>query len=197
MSYQKNEHSPLLPNFKNGMAMEVNTYGESYSQESEDEGSLLLFSHHTEEPAYTTLCQRRYLTRFASALLIFLAGICTHSFFETLPLDQVISQVETLANDDDASSNSTHTKTKMPPKRPYQLVERHVGDSFFDHYNFFNGPDSIGSAGHQMYVSREEAQKLGLFNVTTDEEHGQPVVYMKSAPAPANSSQKEMGNSDN
>ena len=48
---------------------------------------------------------------------------------------------------------------------PYQLVEKHVGSTFLDHYDFYVGTDSGGSAGYQTYVSRSRAEELGLIHV--------------------------------
>lgn len=64
---------------------------------------------------------------------------------------------------------------------PYKLVERQVGKSFFDHYKFYNGSDSLGSGGHQIYVSRDRASELDLFYVSPDDNS----IIMKSAPGSA------------
>jgi len=52
------------------------------------------------------------------------------------------------------------------PKGPYQLFEQHVGHSFFDYYEFYDGPDSVGSAGFNIYVSRSRAEELGILDST-------------------------------
>ena len=70
------------------------------------------------------------------------------------------------------SSSWAESKTPRRPKivnsKPYKLVERQVGNSFFDHYRFYDGPDSVGSGGHQVYVSQEKAKQLSLYNVSSE-----------------------------
>jgi len=74
----------------------------------------------------------------------------------------------------------------LVPAGPYRLVGAQVGKAFFSHYDFFDGPDSLGSAGHNTYVSRARAEELGIASIVTevgaitgvDEEF----VYMSSAP---------------
>mmetsp|Transcript_23763 Transcript_23763/g.35465 ORF Transcript_23763/g.35465 Transcript_23763/m.35465 type:complete len:485 (-) Transcript_23763:447-1901(-) len=79
---------------------------------------------------------------------------------------------------------------------PYKLVEHHEGKTFFDGYEFHDGPDSVGSAGYNMYVSKEKAESLDLISIETEtlneaklygrdygnEEKRQDFVYMKSLP---------------
>ncbi|GKY99461.1 hypothetical protein MPSEU_000900600 [Mayamaea pseudoterrestris] len=67
---------------------------------------------------------------------------------------------------------------KQAPTGPYMLIERQVGDHFLSHYNFYEGADTLGSAGYNHYVAQRRAQELELVQVnkTTDE------VIMKSAP---------------
>lgn len=54
------------------------------------------------------------------------------------------------------------------PTGPYKLVECQEGDSFFDHYTFLDGPDSLGSAGYNVYVGKDRAKALNIANVTTE-----------------------------
>lgn len=78
----------------------------------------------------------------------------------------------------------THKQSNLTG--PYRLVEAHHGETFFDYYNFQDGPDSLGSAGYNVYVSKDRAQTLGLWNVSntvTDEsEDDSSYVYMRSTP---------------
>lgn len=67
------------------------------------------------------------------------------------------------------------------PTGPYKLVELQEGKSFFDYYDFFDGPDSLGSAGYNIYVGKKRAQKLGLANITRDEPTGREYIFMQSA----------------
>lgn len=89
------------------------------------------------------------------------------------------------------------------PIGPYQLVERQEGEEFFEYYSFYEGRDSVGSNGFNMYVGRERANQLGIVNVTmeTDEfdvydvkrrrsllqltNKMEPFVYMMSSPTAA------------
>ena len=63
---------------------------------------------------------------------------------------------------------------------PYRLLEAQEGEQLFGHYDFFDGPDSIGSAGHQTYVGKKRAFELGLANVTREGD-GEEYVYLQSA----------------
>ena len=49
---------------------------------------------------------------------------------------------------------------------PYQLSERQVGDRFLDFYSFYEGEDSLGSAGFNTYTAKQRSLDLGLINVT-------------------------------
>jgi hypothetical protein len=57
---------------------------------------------------------------------------------------------------------------KKVPTGQYHLVELQEGEAFFDYYDFFDGPDSIGSAGHITYVPKHRAQDIGIYNVTKE-----------------------------
>jgi hypothetical protein len=57
-------------------------------------------------------------------------------------------------------------------------VERHEGEDFFSFYNFFDGPDSQGSAGFNTYIGEKKARRDGLANVTT--ESSEDFVYIQS-----------------
>mmetsp|Transcript_18822 Transcript_18822/g.52583 ORF Transcript_18822/g.52583 Transcript_18822/m.52583 type:complete len:542 (+) Transcript_18822:269-1894(+) len=54
-------------------------------------------------------------------------------------------------------------------KGPYELIEAHRGKSFFDYYEFHDGPDSVGSAGYNSYVGRKRAEKLDLIRFEGDD----------------------------
>jgi beta-glucanase (GH16 family) len=55
-------------------------------------------------------------------------------------------------------------------------VECQEGAAFLDAYDFYDGADSLGSAGYNTYVSQKRAQQVGIVNITND------YVYMSSAP---------------
>ncbi|KAL3807547.1 hypothetical protein ACHAXA_001131 [Cyclostephanos tholiformis] len=70
------------------------------------------------------------------------------------------------------------------PTGPYRLVEAHVGGDFFSHYDFYDGPDSVGSAGHNSYVPRSRAEELGIAGVVVDnggDDGEEEFAYMSSA----------------
>ena len=54
------------------------------------------------------------------------------------------------------------------PVGPYTLIERQEGSNFFDYYTFYEGRDSVGSNGYNMYVGMDKAAELGIVNVTME-----------------------------
>ena len=66
------------------------------------------------------------------------------------------------------------------PSGAYHLVERQEGEHFFDFYNFYEGPDSLGSAGYNIYVNKKRAHELGIANTTRDPVTGKEFVFMHS-----------------
>jgi hypothetical protein len=52
------------------------------------------------------------------------------------------------------------------PTGPYELIERQEGADFFNYYTYYEGRDSVGSNGYNMYVSERTATDLGIVNVT-------------------------------
>jgi hypothetical protein len=101
------------------------------------------------------------------------------------------------------------------PVGPYTLVERQEGEDFFKYYSFYEGRDSVGSNGYNMYVSMQSALDMDILNVSyesdeldvygtwqrrhrrtrhLDEAEGngiaqtnsaEPFVYMRSGPTPS------------
>ena len=89
-----------------------------------------------------------------------------------------------------------------PPNQPvgaYELTERQEGNEFFAFYNFYDGPDSIGSNGFNTYVSQSRATDIGIINVTMEKDvldvyyeeqdsdkggslQEEPFLYVSSAP---------------
>jgi hypothetical protein len=86
------------------------------------------------------------------------------------------------------SSSTSLLGGTATPTGPYKLVEVQEGQRLFDHYDFFDGPDSIGSAGYNTYVGKDRAIKLGLANVTKetskydDDMSSIDYVYLQSTP---------------
>ena len=64
---------------------------------------------------------------------------------------------------------------------PYQLTELQVGKKLFDFYEFYEGADSLGSAGFNTYTAEKRALALGLLNVT-QEHSGDEFVYLNTRP---------------
>lgn len=82
-----------------------------------------------------------------------------------------------------SSSHDDELAGLLVPIGPYKLTSVQEGKSFFDNYKFFDGADSLGSAGYNVYVGKDRAmEKLHIANVTTDEKTGEEFVFMKSSP---------------
>jgi hypothetical protein len=93
----------------------------------------------------------------------------------------VILCVSRIILNTESKSKVAKDAVNLVPAGPYTLVEVQEGKSFFTHYNFFNGPDSVGSAGYNTYVSQSRAEKLGIASIITDD-NDEEFVYMASAP---------------
>ena len=69
---------------------------------------------------------------------------------------------------------------------PYKLLEVQEGKDFFSYYDFFDGPDSLGSAGYNMYVSESTATRLNIASVVNEKDtrtgKDEDFVYMSSSP---------------
>ena len=75
---------------------------------------------------------------------------------------------------------------RLVPTGPYRLVEAQEGQNFFSYYDFYDGPDSLGSAGYNMYVSKSKAIQLDIASVVTETDSrtgkDEEFVYMSSTP---------------
>ena len=82
------------------------------------------------------------------------------------------------------SSSTTQATQQHHQERtgPYQLTQRQVGAQFFDFYSFYEGKDSLGSAGYNTYTAKQRAQDLGLIHVTNNEQDETSFVYLSSLP---------------
>lgn len=70
---------------------------------------------------------------------------------------------------------------------PYKLVERQEGEAFWDAYSFYDGEDSLGSAGYNTYVSKERAVELGIIStIPAEDDDQQSLLKMESAVNPHN-----------
>eukprot|EP00548_Thalassiothrix_antarctica_P018170 CAMPEP_0194184706 /NCGR_PEP_ID=MMETSP0154-20130528/39225_1 /TAXON_ID=1049557 /ORGANISM="Thalassiothrix antarctica, Strain L6-D1" /LENGTH=411 /DNA_ID=CAMNT_0038902535 /DNA_START=75 /DNA_END=1307 /DNA_ORIENTATION=- len=70
---------------------------------------------------------------------------------------------------------------------PYKLRECQEGDDFWDAYEFYNGEDSLGSAGYNIYVGKNEAVDLGLVS-SVIRNKSSPLIRMESSVNPLNTS---------
>ena len=73
------------------------------------------------------------------------------------------------------------------PTGPYALIESHADGNFFDNYDFYDGPDSIGSGGYNSYVSKTRALELGIAGTMIDDDgegggEEEEFAYMSSSP---------------
>ena len=68
----------------------------------------------------------------------------------------------------------------LVPTGPYRLVEAQEGSAFFDYYNFYKGPDSLGSTGKNVYISKEDEEHSQILDVLQDNQ-GEVLVFMSSA----------------
>jgi hypothetical protein len=119
----------------------------------------------------TTLPYRSKRTFISIAGIIFVVVL---SFYLYL-LTQVTNQ------DGHEAEKGDH---ELVPTGPYGLVEAHVGRDFFSYYEFYNGSDSLGSAGFNTYVSKSRAENLGIVGILTEEKDSttEELVYLSSAP---------------
>jgi len=75
---------------------------------------------------------------------------------------------------------------------PYRIVNIHEGKKFFEGFSFYQGADSLGSAGDLTYKSEKDSFDMNLANVTTETtqnpfdpsapETPHDFVYMSSKP---------------
>jgi len=56
----------------------------------------------------------------------------------------------------------------IDPKGPYSLVQVQEGEGLLDSYDFFDGPDNVGSGGYVTYVNRSSAMDSGIMKVTEE-----------------------------
>lgn len=123
---------------------------------AEDTGTKSSFGVLDSQSSFSDAVKRSQWTKLVVALVLVLAAALAFFGFE--------------------HSNMSLRK----PLGPYKLVELHQGQKFFDYYDFLDGPDSLGSAGYNVYVGKKRAAQLGIYNIS--KEDGEDIIYMKSAP---------------
>mmetsp|Transcript_19547 Transcript_19547/g.29286 ORF Transcript_19547/g.29286 Transcript_19547/m.29286 type:complete len:452 (-) Transcript_19547:86-1441(-) len=104
-------------------------------------------------------------------LLVFLGGLICYS----------VKHFSIPSNDIPVIPTNTASVTEEPTGK-YKLVEKQEDMDFFDYYTFYDGPDSLGSAGYNTYVSKEEAERLDIVGVDKDPTTKEEFVFMKSSP---------------
>jgi hypothetical protein len=102
-------------------------------------------------------------------------------------------------NNNSSTASSKHQLQEEWTKAtgPYKIVDVHEGKTFFDGFHFYQGADSLGSAGYLTYKNAHDAKQLNLVNVTTEDNVVDPFatsstttttsrdfVYMSSQPTP-------------
>lgn len=60
------------------------------------------------------------------------------------------------------------------------MLQCQEGKKCFDYYDFYDGPDSLGSAGLNLYVSEQKVRKEELVNATTNDDPD--YVFSRSNP---------------
>lgn len=67
-------------------------------------------------------------------------------------------------------STSPNSKPSVPPlpSGPYQLFQLQNAQSFLNHFEFYEGKDSVGSAGYNTYVTKDIAIQHHLVQATAD-----------------------------
>lgn len=90
-----------------------------------------------------------------------------------------------IGNNGHGSNYSYSVEALTKATGPYKIVNVHQGKDFFDGFTFYEGADSLGSAGYLTYQTREESlssdYSKNLANVTTEEGVRDP--FDPSAPA--------------
>lgn len=81
----------------------------------------------------------------------------------------------------------TQVKTdNLVPTGPYRLMEAQEGNDFFSYYDFFDGPDSLGSAGYNTYISKSKAEEADIASVITEKNsmtgQNEDFVHVSSLP---------------
>lgn len=121
----------------------------------------------------------RYLAVAVTGLVIAGVAIAKHLVFhsESVLGTKLRAKIHSVAED---LAETTQPFPKLNGSGNYSLVEAHKGESFFDYYTFFDGPDSLGSAGYNTYVSRDEAESLGIAKVVESDDGKDDYVELSS-----------------
>eukprot|EP00569_Conticribra_weissflogii_P010080 CAMPEP_0171375102 /NCGR_PEP_ID=MMETSP0879-20121228/16021_1 /TAXON_ID=67004 /ORGANISM="Thalassiosira weissflogii, Strain CCMP1336" /LENGTH=467 /DNA_ID=CAMNT_0011884583 /DNA_START=93 /DNA_END=1496 /DNA_ORIENTATION=- len=153
------EKSSLVENGKSAnrnRSMEVGSYQSQTSSLSEKHHH----SHHSKKPFCNSL------TKFHAVLIFSLLSVLIIKFARK----DAVTKPEIL----------------LVATGPYRLVEAQEGQRFFDSYEFYDGPDSLGSAGYNTYVGKAVAKTLEIASVRKDLDpvstKEEEFVYMSSSP---------------
>lgn len=123
--------------------------------------------------------KKKYVHWAVVAILLVLFGVFLHSQYDLHR--QAPGTVYNISNPnaDQHTEKDTGIVEQNETERsniraigPYKLFQAQEGEKFFDFYNFFNGADSLGSAGYNRYVGSDRAFDLNIANVTEEITHG-------------------------
>ncbi len=171
---------PSTPD-ENDSSSNTTQYYVTYSDD-DDSNLSLAYSDHSKDVIQS---QRHSIIKVLFCILTasLVAVVLLHSsniqFFSgdqdnTLSSRSNATNATSVEKDTEKSSNTTASG-------PYKLVERQEGTTFLDFYRFYEGADSLGSAGFNTYVSKEDAVKLGIIGVSNDPQTNEELFFMKSS----------------
>ncbi len=190
-----NEDTPLVSSHKDNNRLELDNNDDiSYEGDGIESSYSYCSIDGTNGPYHY---QENNRTTFLSKVLILLLGISLITLLSHHIHVSITEQQQGAGsgseNDDDGNKNSSYinissSSSKMKqPIGPYKLIEKQEGMDFFDHYTFYEGSDSLGSAGYNTYVSKEEAETLEIVGVvngtgTRTGTQQEELIFMKSSP---------------
>lgn len=191
-----NEDTPLVSSNKDNNTLELDNNDDISYDGDGNESSYSYCSIDGTDGPYNY--QENNRSTFLSKVLVLLLGISlitllSHHIHVSITDQQQQGGGSGSENDDDGNKNSSYinisSSSKMEqPIGPYKLIEKQEGMDFFNHYTFYEGADSLGSAGYNTYISKEEAETLeivGVVNGTgtrTGTQQEEEFIFMKSSP---------------
>jgi hypothetical protein len=87
-----------------------------------------------------------------------------------------------------STSSSSSSQPQQPPPHttlpsgPYRLFQLQDADNFLDHYEFYVGEDSVGSAGYNTYVTKDTAVEHKLVEAVGSSSITERSFVIRSAP---------------
>jgi hypothetical protein len=138
-------------------------------------------------------CSIVFTLLVALIIIIIVVLVTTQHVTFTTTTAKLRSKIHTIATTIAESTTTTTTSSDDESKGTkgtgsYKLIEVHKGKSFFDYYEFNDGPDSVGSAGYNTYVSKTKAEEFNLIYVDENKDDedssdgdGDGAVYISSS----------------